>query len=305
MKEFKINIDNNPITILYDETSNKVKIVEELLTIEHINYFEEKWIWLNVFDPFRKNCEDTTKYTLDNIASFILNNNCGEEVMYTNNWIKIKKELSLEGFYLDNVCIENNTIKEYQDISLNNAIINGYIQSYEDYKENNKRKIKRKKKSENYKYRRIFNKKDFYTTDLCKLKNKDVVGIKVPTGITPEEKEAYFNKPFKNAVNQCVYEPKKIKHKGWQGYINPANPYESQWCYVWSDDTFDFCGTKYKIDTDKEETKKYKDLSKTNLRGKNTFISYDKIFAIKQNNKIYFFDLKMNEISQKFVTKVE
>lgn len=79
------------------------------------------------------------------------------------------------------------------------------------------------------------------------------------------------------------------------------NDYHAEWQYVWSDGTFTFDNTEFKIDI--AEHSQYLDLSKTKIKGSLSVWSMDKILCVKTNNGYIFIDMNIEPLSH--ISKIE
>lgn len=337
MKAFEFILPNgSKYKIKYSDEDNKIDIVNKILQEECFNIPEEEenfyienniplpktwedylngcWIYFGKTDPNKLNFEDKTKLMLNALAAFL------DDSSIRDKWNR--KEFPYD--FLNN----NNNKKKYKKSNSNvNNVLLGIQKDQETYDSKNKMNIRRYKKSKTYRFLKIFSKKDIKINELYKLKNKDVCSeqeikiIKEHKNFSEEDLVKWLNKPLKNVFNQNVYNNKEKVYGGWKGIVDINKPYFSKWCYVNSVGEFIFSktvkkeilinnikchvdciiNTKYKIDID--NVPQYQDIRKDKYYKNESGWSMDNIFCVEQDNKIYFWDMNIEKIDNRFIYK--
>jgi|GEM_PF-4450786 len=198
----------------------------------------------------------------------------------------------------------------YQKHEITEADLDQYEEPRSDFEaelfdDRNKREIKRakkrvsklRKKDTTYnKLELLFSKDSYDRLELITLKNKDIF----PNSKRDSE---WLEKDAENIFGKKIYDMKRITYPGRKGIIDITIPYESEWCYVWADGTFNFCEHTYQIDIGTHT--QYTDVSKIQVKNtkggrprKHEYWSMDKILCIKQNDKIHFWDMNIEKIKE-------
>lgn len=292
MKTFEFKLpDDTKHKIKYDENSNKEEIVNDIINEWH-SYINSNWVCFNKQKAFTISPEQKVKYMLESLVTFLAGR--------LDN--KYPKDISLD-YVKDNK-------KPLKTINDSNNVLLGLQTDQKTYNKNNKRKIKKYKQSKTYKIIRIFSKKDIKLQEIYKLTNKDVFGLnellnmrKKLNLVTEQDYTAWLEKPAKNLFNQNIFTIKKKTYKGWQGIINTDIPYISKWCYVNSIGEFEFNSKKYLIDI--EKIPQYQDIRKDKYLKNESGWSMDNIYCVEQEEKLYFWDMDIVQLCDKYISKTE
>lgn len=304
-------------------------------------YLNNHWIWLGKFDMYRLNYEDKTKSMLDRCGSFLLSG-LEEDLILNSRRIKLKNKhellLSQCGDDIQDLVYGECNKNDYKIQTNNkNMIITNEILSSEDdlmqevkiHKKRLPKILKRYKGSQQYKIRKLYTYTGRIIKELYKLKNYDLaekplyhtktenimknenisyeeLKIKYPTKkykfLSEEELIKWQQKPFKNIHGENVYEYRDKVIKGHSGIIDSSLPYIWKWCYVNTDNEFEFNGQKYKISN---EVGQYSGRIVRNRRGDEDIVyDMDMILCYEQNDRQFYFDQKIDQIKNKYIQQI-
>jgi len=276
--------------LFYKSDDNKNDLLNETLLKHWSDYLDDHWIWLKAYDPYKMNFEDKTKALLDRCGTFLLLGNFG----YGNIIKNISDISSVEVPFSQSLSNDESELEtvDYQMLPYNE-------ENFTHTKPHQKAKDKIEKKykdSQSFKINRLFNFEGKEQSIIVKLKNKDVYNGVVPKNIEQDKITSWKNKIFKNIYGDPVFELdcKSIPPRG--GILNKNIPYTSKWCYVDTNNVFVYNNMKYKINNN---------VTQYMFDCKNEIYNMDKILVYEQNNKLYFFDMNIDQIEDKYIMKTE
>jgi hypothetical protein len=298
--------------IQYENDNDKLNIINNLLS-DQSNYVNEHWIWEHAFEKTRVNFEDKSKGFLNRCADFLLLGELDRNGILSSHKIKnIRgKEIPISstakntqelvyGQSTDND--QHITQKSHINFMHNNEIIMGNIDPDAQIKYHKKREDiikKRYTQSQQYKIKKLFSTSDKVSKVYAKITNgelADIVSDGKPRNKELNEQELvkWRNRPFKNIYGENVYNLKDKIYSGNKGYIDRDKPYLSKWCYVNNDNIFTFYDCKYRIDRQLEQYRV----------GEDNQSEQDMILVFEQFGKQYYFDMKIVEIKDKYISRL-
>ena len=302
--------------IYYNNLDNKIDLVEQEVLRYWEDYLLSHWIWLGRYEQGRLNYEDKVKSLLDRCGTFVLFgdfkehdilSNSKRNQMYDNEVLLscVPDDVKDIVFGID---VESGDITQTPKRSstiITNEILSGnkqYTQEIKIHKKRFPKVIKRYKQSHHYKIKKIYFTKDRIVKELYKIKNGDLQEKPLNRELPEEELIKWQQKPFKNIHGENVYEYRDKVIKGHSGIIDSSLPYIWKWCYVNTDNEFEFNGQKYKISN---EVGQYSGRIVRNRRGDEDIVyDMDMILCYEQNDRQFYFDQKIDQIKNKYIQQI-
>jgi hypothetical protein len=275
------------------------------------DYCLTRWLWPSKFDDYRFNYEDRVKSFLNRCGDFILKKYIINGMVLTDGRKSeiIKHEIPVSCYppeYQEMIFgidqednneenLQGNTLILTNEVLLGNIDIDNYIRFFEKVK-------KRYKQSKQYKMKKIYITPDKEIKELYKLKNGDLQERPLIKELSEEDLIKWQQKPFKNIHGENIYEYRTKIIKGNNGVVNPKQPYKWAWCYVNTENEFEFDSKKYKIDN---TVKQYQGRIIRDRHGEEDIIyDMDMILCYEQNGKQFYFDQNIDRIKNEHIQQI-